>query len=230
MQPPRPDRHPWHDDQLGSLVRRGLPETWRGATPSPEVWQNIARQIEAQPPAARPQRLDRFRRSTGDPGARHGGARWVSLWSSALALSAALSVGLFLIGDMVVLQERHRVDPCGSGAATCAAGGAGQPTVATDAPPARVAAVPPFFRVARVDPVAMMDPVALVAPVQPLPERQRWVFRFATFEVAEGEWRARLSGEQTQATFLSDGRRVAPKACLPRGLRPDASQETRCIY
>lgn len=199
MQPPRIDRHPWHDDRLGALMRRGLPAAWRTATPSPDVWHRIASQIEPRPPAARPRWLAWFLPAAGDPDAGGGGLRWVSFRSSAVVLSAALAVSVLVVGDLAAVQQQVRSEVPAARVGSCT--GAVAHRCGEDDEGAHQEIVPqPITR------------------VKPLPLRPRWVFRFASVEPVAGKAQALNLGEEYQASLWSDWLPVPPETC-PAGIR-----------
>lgn len=203
MQPRRPNRHPWHDDRLGGLMSRGLPAAWRTATPSPDVWRQIASQIEPRPPAARSRWLAWFLPATGDSDAGGGGLGWVSFRSSAVVLSAALAVSVLVVGDLAAVQQQA-------------------PGAAPEARASRCTGAV-AHRCGEDDEGAHQELVAQpIARVKPLALRPRWTFRFASFESLDGKAQAAQLGEEYQASLWSDWRPVPPETC-PAGIHWPAS-------
>jgi hypothetical protein len=202
MQPRRTNRHPWHDDRLGSLMRRGMPAAWRTATPSPDVWLRIAGEIEPRRPAARPRWLAWILPATGDPDVG-GGLRGVSFRSSAVVLSAALAVSVLVVGDLAAVQQQVHSE------------------VRSEVPAARVGSCTGSVahRCGEDDEGAHQEMVPQpIARVKPLPLRPRWVFRYASIEPIDGKAQALHLGEEYQASLWSDWLPVPPETC-PAGIR-----------
>jgi len=181
MRPERPDRHHWHDDRLGSLVRAGLPGAWRRARPRAEVWQRVAREIEPRRPVAWPHWLAGMLRRDTDGPAGVGRPRWVSATSGAVALSAVTVAATVLLGNVALLAASTPM----------CQGYFARPCVWDDMTGWELAIQP-------------ADPVA------PLQANSGWLFRFPGFEVIDREARARRLWDDYEAYNRSEWLRVPP--------------------